>query len=1416
MKKILGLDLGTNSIGWALINLDFDNEKGNIIDMGSRIVPMDSDLIKNFEQGNSISRTANRRNSRGARRLKQRYKLRRERLIMTLKILGWIPNDFPEKFEGINNHNINDFLPFSLKLKQECSEFLKIEPDSLPTDWIIYYLRKKALTEKIELAELARVFYHFNQRRGFKSNRKGVDAITLDIDELESENKKPDSENKIEILKIINAIDTGELSRGKKVFQITTEKEIADGINTATIIRENMPEWENTEQELEVRIKRSKSGTRIELAVPNKTEWKKEKEAIEKSIEESDMHPGTYFLNQIKKNPNYRIKQRVIDRSYFQKELEAIWVNQKKHHPELSEKSKLPEIAKSLYKHNKQKQREIINNEIYHTLINDIIYYQRPLKSQKSSIGNCKFETKNIELKNKKGEPYKPFLKAAPVSCPLFQTFRIWKTIHTLKVFALQKEVDGQVFTDFDETAIQLNFDKKVELFKKIDSKEKITAAEIIKSVLGLSTSEYKLNFDEDTVFPGNETKHFFRKAFNRLGFEAGTELLENENKFNQLWHLFYSVEESESISKALIKHFGFPDDIAQKLALLPPFNPRYSAYSQKALRKLTALMKCGDLWNYNDIDAGTYERIQKIMDGEDDDKISLQTRELLLNKTEREHFQGLPEHLATYLVYGRHSERDGEPVENPDQIKVPEQNSLRNPIVEQVINETMQLTKAVWRKYGRPDEIRVEMARDMNRTAKEREKLSKIRDKNRDDKLRIKAILRELRLGNPDSASDIEKLRLLEENGNYDRHNYSEKFFKKITEPTSAEIDKYRLWIEQNCVSPYTGKPIMLSKLFTREYEVEHIIPRSRFFDDSLGNKVIVEAWANDEKGNQTAMQYIRRGSSVGTLMTVDDYIAHINKTFTRKKRDFLLRDSIPESFIERQKNDTRYIGKQVTFYLSQIVPQNKVRISSGIITNELKQKWGMNEMMKKLLISRFERLEKITGEKLIHFETTEQGQRKIILDGYDKRIDHRHHALDALITACTTNSHVQYLSTLSGAADPTARFKFGKLLKSDKTRDFKLPWPNFIPDSFEAMQKIIVSHKNRNRILSKGFNKYFRYVYDDGIWVKKLINQNSQNLYSIRKALHKETIAGTIKLRRYKKVSLKEALENIDFVADKRVKRSLKQLVNETGGDLKKIKKEIAINPLVDKNNNQITDKIVIWYFERFAVSREKLDESFTEKKIQEKIAEYDNKKGKGLKNLLLKHLESYGNKPKEAFTGEGLEALWKKAGHPIIKVSTYEPIGKKFEVRPGQLVESAKGTNLFFVIYENLEAGEREFETLGFNEVVAAKINKLPIVKAREGYRHFTLSPNDLVYIPDPDENIKAIDWNDTKSISNRIYKMVNTSQDRVFFLPHNVSELIQEKKEFGAANKIELDQFGRNIKNILVKIIHDRLGNIKPLK
>jgi len=181
-KKILGLDLGTNSIGWALVNKEDDKANGSIIAAGSRILPMSQDILGKFDTGVSISQTAERTNFRGVRRLRERHLLRRERLHRVLNILNFLPDHYAAQIDF--DRRLGQFIPetepklpyifnkvnnkwefiFKKSFNEMVKDFSIHQPQLLednkkiPYDWTIYYLRKKALTDRIEKEEFASNF----------------------------------------------------------------------------------------------------------------------------------------------------------------------------------------------------------------------------------------------------------------------------------------------------------------------------------------------------------------------------------------------------------------------------------------------------------------------------------------------------------------------------------------------------------------------------------------------------------------------------------------------------------------------------------------------------------------------------------------------------------------------------------------------------------------------------------------------------------------------------------------------------------------------------------------------------------------------------------------------------------------------------------------------------------------------------------------------------------------------------------------------------------------------------------------------------------------------------------------------------------------------------------------------------------
>ena len=147
---------------------------------------------------------------------------------------------------------------------------------------------------------------------------------------------------------------------------------------------------------------------------------------------------------------------------------------------------------------------------------------------------------------------------------------------------------------------------------------------------------------------------------------------------------------------------------------------------------------------------------------------------------------------------------------------------------------------------------------------------------------------------------------------------------------PTTKEVLRYKLWLEQKYRSPYTGEMIPLGKLFTSAYEIEHIIPQSRYFDDSFSNKVICESVVNKNpyKDNLLGYEFIKKNegrivpelstpSKTVKIFTTDEYESFVKENYSRSrsKMNKLLMEDIPDKFIERQLNDSRYIIFQPNF---------------------------------------------------------------------------------------------------------------------------------------------------------------------------------------------------------------------------------------------------------------------------------------------------------------------------------------------------------------------------------------------------------------------------------------------------------------------------------------------------------------------
>lgn len=1433
MKNILGLDVGTNSVGWAVIQHDFTKKTGKILDSGVRIIPMDQAAISDFNKGALESSAAQRTHYRGLRRLNERFKLRRKRLLKALKILGLIPESFTVNHTvSFAYNNIGSGLTFKfLDSHNEMLDLFKKNNNSIENishDWTIYYLRKKALLDKITKQELAWLILQFNQKRGYHQLRGDT---TLESDT-----------NKYFINDIVdNIIEDDDSKSRTKTFTI----HLRSGI-VAEYKSNERPNWQGSSHDFIITEKILKDKTKkVSLSQPNEEDWTLRKEKTESEIQNSKLTVGEYIFEALLKDPTTKIRGKevhTIDRQFYKDELNKILLKQSEFHSILTDKKLLETIAKELYKNNENHRKELIKTSIIHCLVEDIIFYQRPLKSKKHLLSNCKYES--YKYRHKESTQTKP-IKVIPKSHPAFQEYRIWSQIHNLKILEREFRDENDILkTDHDITDKYYTDNYHEKVFKLFDTKETVTQSQFL-TLFGLKSKSYRWNYEEKLKLKGNETKAQILNAVKELNDKNRTlAIIDNELELELVWHALYSLTENQKdIISALSKpkkslngkSLGLSIDEIEAISSITPFAKEYGSLSKKAINKLLPVMRAGSLWQLENIDKKTHDRINQIITAEYDETVSERVRNIFKDKTTLQEYQALPEWAASYVVYNRHSEsikvdRFNSPEDIDVNILLP-QHSLRNPTVEKILRETLLIVKDIWHLHGRPDEIHIELARELKLPNDNRKQYTERRDQNRATNERAKAMLIELKKDNPNinpySIGQLETFKLYEEGATNNQNHIDEdvKAIKRKGDPTQAEIIRYKLWLEQKYISPYTGQIIPLSKLFTPAYEIEHVIPKSRYYDNSFMNKIICEKEANADKSDMTAYEYICKKGGTRlpngiNILEKEAYEALVLKMYIglRSKIKNLLSYDVPASFISSQLNNTRYISKKLMSLLDPVVrdDQDKEERSRHIlpmvggITSQLKRDWGLNKVWKKILAPRFQRMNELSNsEDFYEFKNNQ-----IHLAGNEtdiKRLDHRHHALDAIIVACTTRQHIQYINTYQ---DKTMRYELKPKLfyknEEGKYQSYLNPWIGFQPEVFNSLSNIIISFKQNKRVINRTKNYYQKYVQKNGKMVKTYVKQEKTDAFwSIRKPMHKETIFGKRTVREYKEITISKAIEQIDLIADRAIKNQLTVRLKSCENDLKKLKKSLKDQPLI-MDQTPINKVKVIIQNDKLSSNRTALDESFTAEKILKKVL------GKEIKKDLLNHLSQFDNNPKEAFSPNGLIELNKTRRIPIKKITVIESLGKKTQLNENGLnskkyVESAKGTNLFFIIYKNTANQKLEVSpnsSLSFSDAMTLMKNNLPLAEEKEGYKYFILSPGDLVYVPKEQEELilpQKLDYN-------RIHKCVSFTSSEMHCTPMSITIPIVNKKEIGINNKQEKAIDGVMIKRHCIKLKINRLGKL----
>ncbi len=520
--------------------------------------------------------------------------------------------------------------------------------------------------------------------------------------------------------------------------------------------------------------------------------------------------------------------------------------------------------------------------------------------------------------------------------------------------------------------------------------------------------------------------------------------------------------------------------------------------------------------------------------------------------------------------------------LDNPDRVlkaklDTSKMDPIRNPLVQMTVNETARLVNAVIEEHGKPDLVRVELLRELKKPKAVREKMrNSIRDK---EKLRdeYRDFLQKKGLIAAPRMSDIKKFELWLEL-EYSESDLSKlnpamdlKAFARFAEAVSGkDREKFHLWLECERISPYTDKTIPLHKLFTEEIHVEHILPYSRSLDDSFTNKTLCEYYVNEAKGNLTPLEYFEQKRTPADLKAFKQRVRH----FSQGKLDKFLAENVKDDFLNSQFTNSAYIGTEVRELLRTACKD--VRVTNGQMTGLLRRVWKLNELL-----------------------NVEKDQKN--------RDDHRHHSVDALVIACTTQSLVQRISTESA-------FDFRG---NQKVPDIGLPWTNFRVDAGEKLNGMLVSYKGGKRLLSSKLNKYRHSKAHEGKPDKY------QRTVAVRGPLHEETLYGRITIQgkgtKEETYVVRKALtsltkvEQLENIVDPVVRKTIQDHVAANNDNLKDAMKAPVYMPVKEKNKGkQIPIKSV-----RMRVGTEEMVElrpkTFVEPGNNYCIAIYQDDKGK-----------------------------------------------------------------------------------------------------------------------------------------------------------------------------------------------------------
>lgn len=986
-------------------------------------------------------------------------------------------------------------------------------------------------------------------------------------------------------------------------------------------------------------------------------------------------------------------------------------------------------------------------DSLYWQVANETLYFQRPLKSAKGLVGKCIFET---------------HLRVCPVSSPYYQAFVLYQKLNDVEMTFLQTRQKRKLTSEERNLIL-----KALHQHKSVDRSNKLSQAKIVK-LLGFKRDQVQINFD---ALQGNKTYNILYKTLEEAGVEdieqcllwdetaQEQDLMSYPNLYS-LWHVLYSVEDEGALIRILQDKYGFSPDQAQYISQKVGFKPDFGKLSTKAIKNLLQYMRQGKQYSVA-CDAAGYDHSGYKSD------ITLQ-----------------------------------------DTLPLIPPNALRNPVVEQILNQLTNVTNTMIQTYGHPDEIRVEMARELKSNAKQRAKARTMmsQNKKRNDNIRT-------------SLTDEYDMKIV--NG--------------------RDVARYKLWEETDRHCLYCGKSISATEMRNGQADIEHIIPRSRSFNDSLQNKIITHVPCNRAKNQDTAYDYV---SSLGADR-LHHYTLQVNELFTRggdsriskAKYDNLMMTGadIPDDFVNRQSRDTSYIVVEAVKHLRKVCA--KVNTTTGTVTDFLREDWRLKDLLKELTLPKYKKAGKVETKTI----KTSDGQTKDITipTNWSKRDDQRHHAIDALITAFTNQKIIFHLNNRNKiyqyrneqmspqeVEDLKAtyqeqtgeEFKLHSFTQSAKRDGFKVPPP--IPDLREQvkihLENMLISiKKTKSKAVSVKYNK-----------IKG--STTLQRTLVPRGALHEETVRGQTQW--YKKdVPLTARFDQVEAVADPILRQLLQARISHYGS-IKEAFGKAALTKDPIRYRDEPVDRVVIF------------DQRFT--KRVEVAALTDNQLTKiidpTIKRRIAELVEEHGGKAKAALKNYPSNPLYLDAANtiPIWRVKVWDDgtyIALRQREVDGRSIPNdfvTPGNNHHALIYRDEEGRYSSrlvslYDAVNLARILMDEEGKPTSVIDRNPHPetgapfYMSLQINDLVLLDVTEEVLSGgQQYDQQKILADRLFrvqKMTLGSKSLDIFFRHHLEssvensekelrnitwERIQSDKHLGRLTKIKVNHLGH-----IIKLHHD---------